>query len=225
MMKNYLRKISAKFLYPIFRRYQRRERRWKHGDIVVKIFPGVFHPGLFFSTRFMMEYLSTLELHHKRIHELGAGSGFLSVYCAKAGADVTASDINPSAVKNITENAAINHVDITVLQSDLYMNIPLQQFDIIIINPPYYIKKPANMDERAWFCGEDAEYFRGLFSSIRPYLNDDTQVLMVLSEDCRTDIISEIGSANGFSLNLQKTKKLITERNYIFRVSNKQTNA
>jgi release factor glutamine methyltransferase len=220
MLKKYLRKISAKVLYPIFRRYQRRERLWKHGDIEVKIFPGVFHPGLFFSTRFMMEYLSTLELHNKRIHELGAGSGLLSVFCSKAGANVTASDINPTAVRNVTENAAINHVDITVIQSDLYTNIPLQQFDIIIINPPYYMKNPANIDERAWFCGEDAEYFRGLFGSIRPYFNDDTQVLMVLSDDCRTDIISEIADANGFSLNLQKTKKLITEKNFIFRVSN-----
>jgi release factor glutamine methyltransferase len=70
MLKKYLRKISAKLLYPIFRRYQRKERLWKQGDITVKVYPGVFHPGLFFSTRFLMEYLSTLELHHKTVHEL-----------------------------------------------------------------------------------------------------------------------------------------------------------
>lgn len=225
MIKKYLRKISARLLYPLFRRYQRKEHLWKHGDIKVKVFPGVFHPGLFFSTRFLMEYLSTLELNQKAVHELGAGSGFLSVFCAKAGAKVTASDINPTAVKNVTENAAINQVEITVLQSDLYSNIPLQQFDIIIINPPYYMKKPANIDEQAWFCGEDAEYFRGLFGSIRPYLNDDSQVLMVLSDDCRTDIISEIANAHGFSLNLQKTKKLIAEKNYIFSIKNTQIQA
>jgi release factor glutamine methyltransferase len=87
------------------------------------------------------------------------------------------------------------------------------------------MKKPANIDEQAWFCGENGEYFRGLFSSIRPYLNDDTLVLMVLSDDCRTDIISEIADTFGFSLNLQKTKKLIAENNFIFRVCNKQIEA
>lgn len=223
-MKKYLRKISGWLLYPLYKIYQRKVRRWSRGDIHVQIFPGVFHPGFFFSTQFMVEYLATIALKDKKIHEPGAGSGFLSIYCAKAGGIVTASDINPVAVENIKKNAAINQVDLTVILSDLYQDIPAQQFDIIIINPPYFMKRPANLAEHAWFCGENAEYFYALFRNIRPFIHSETLILMVLSEDCRIDIITEIAETNGFYLHLQKVKKLIPEKNYIFSIRDKNIN-
>jgi len=77
--------------------------------------PGVFHPGLFFSTKLLIEYISEYDLNDKNILELGAGSGLISVYCAKLKANVTASDINPIAVENINQNAKLNSVNIKVV--------------------------------------------------------------------------------------------------------------
>ena len=53
---------------------------------------------------------------------------------------------------------------IRIIHSDLFDNIPLEAFDIIAINPPYYKKDPHAPAEYAWFCGKKGEYFERLFT-------------------------------------------------------------
>ena len=43
-----------------------------------------------------------------KVLEVGTGSGLIALHCAKAGADVTATDISPLAIKNIRMNALKN---------------------------------------------------------------------------------------------------------------------
>ncbi len=150
--------------------------------------PGVFHPGLFFSTKLLIEYISKYNLKDKNVLELGAGSGLISVYCAKLKANVTASDINPIAVENINQNEKLNSVNIKVVESDLFDRIETKEFNYIIINPPYYPKNPNNEEELAWFCGNDFQYFRKLFDQMGNYVNSDSKIIMVLSEDCDIEI-------------------------------------
>jgi len=47
----------------------------------------------------MIEALPPLQLRHKRVLDMGTGSGILGLYCALRGADVTASDIDDYAIK------------------------------------------------------------------------------------------------------------------------------
>src|SRR6218665_2258260 len=85
-------------LKPISAWYLSRTRIYKYDNISVRIHPGVFHPGLFFSTKLLLEYLKGQPIQEKHLLELGAGSGLISVVAAKRGARVTGSDINPTAI-------------------------------------------------------------------------------------------------------------------------------
>ncbi len=126
-------------LKPLSAWYLSRVRTYRFLDITVKVYPGVFHPGLFFSTKILLKYLSHLNLRGQRILELGAGTGLISIYCAKKNAaQTTASDISISAISNIKENAALNKATIQTVHSDLFEFISPDDFDIIIINPPFY---------------------------------------------------------------------------------------
>jgi release factor glutamine methyltransferase len=157
-------------------------------------------------------------LKSKTVFELGAGSGLISVYCAKQSASVTASDINPTAVENIHKNAELNNVKLEVIESDLFDGIEVRKFEYIIINPPYFPKNPKNEKELAWFCGNDFEYFKKLFAQINNYKTKETFALMILSEDCDLQRITSIANENHFSMNIVFQKKVFWETNYIFRI-------
>ena len=103
MRKNFKRIISF-FLVPLTRWYLRKERQYSYLGVTVKVFSGVFHPGLFYSTTFLINFLLAQKIRNKSLLELGCGTGLLSIISAKNGAVVTASDLSHQAIKNITSN-------------------------------------------------------------------------------------------------------------------------
>ncbi len=218
-MKSFLKKLLFPVLKSVYNIYSSKERSYSYKGINVRVMPGVFHPGLFFSTKLLIEYISKYDLNDKNVLELGAGSGLISVYCAKLKANVTASDINPIAVENINQNAKLNSVNIKVVESDLFDRIETKEFDYIIINPPYYPKNPNNEEEFAWFCGNDFQYFKKLFNQIGNYVNNDSKIIMVLSEDCDIEMIKKIGEQSHFIFTKCYEQKIWGEMNYIFEIS------
>jgi len=218
-MKSLLKKILFPVLKSVYNIYSSKERSYSYKGINVRVMPEVFHPGLFFSTKLLIEYISKYDLNDKNVLELGAGSGLISVYCAKLKATVTASDINPIAVENINQNAKLNSVNIKVVESDLFDRIETKEFDYIIINPPYYPKNPNKEEEFAWFCGNDFQYFRKLFAQIGNYINSDSKIIMVLSEDCDIEMIKKIGKQSAFIFTKCYEQKIWGEMNYIFEIS------
>lgn len=217
-MKKFLRKILFPFLSFFYKQYSSKERNYSYNGIKVKIFPGVFHPGLFFSTKLLIEYVSELSIKDKKVLELGAGSGLISIYCAKQNGVVTASDISVIAIENIKLNALSNNVLINIIKSDLFDGIEKQEFDFIIINPPYFPKDPKNESESAWFCGSDYQYFKKLFSQLSNYKTNNSIVLMILSEDCDINRIKSIAQENNFNFSLVFQKKVLWEENFIYRI-------
>ena len=199
--------------------YTRKEREFSYNDISVKVLPGVFHPGLFISTKVLLNFVNTLKFEGKTFLELGAGTGIISILAAKKGAVVYASDISSKAVENVKLNAAKNNVQINIFTSDLFNNIPDMQFDYIIINPPYYSRDPGEEEEYAWFCGSNFEYFKSLFNSLSNYISKDSKVFMILSEVCDIQKIKSIGMENEFIWKLKMKKQFWGEKNYIFEIS------
>ena len=163
-----------------------------------------------------------LSLENKRLLELGAGSGLIAIQAAKQGAVVTATDINPIAVKYLHSNSAQNNVTPEIIRSDLFVAIPGRSFDIIAINPPYYKKQPVTLQDYAWFCGENGEYFSGLFSQLADYIHDKTEIIMVLCDGCDIKMIETLASGNGFKLQLMLTKQNMLEKNFIFKIEKKE---
>ncbi len=217
-----LKRILFPVLSGIYKIYSSKIRKYKHKNLILKILPGVFHPGFFLSTKFLISHLEKFEIKNKKVLELGAGSGMISVYCSKRQAIVTASDISLSAIENIKLNAKLNNSDIRIIYSDLFDSIEQQQFDFIIINPPYFPKDPSSESEYAWFCGSEFQYFEKLFFQINDFLYSTTTALMVLSEDCEIERIKSIASKNNIEMNLMESKKILGEKNFIFQLQPKE---
>ncbi len=213
----YLKKISP-LLKRVYKAYASRQHQLTYKGLQITVLPSVFHPQIFLSTQIFAHFLDKQSLKDLKILELGAGSGTLSLLCARQGGFVTASDINPAAVDNVRLNATQNNLTITAIQSDLFNDLSGQQFDRILINPPYYPKDPAQDSEYAFYCGADFGYFKRLFSTVAQHLEDRQQskVWIILSEDCALERIALIARSNGWWMRLVWEEIVLGEKNYIF---------
>ena len=217
-MRAALKNIVAHTYKPFLEKYLSKKRIYTYGNIRLQIPPEVFHPGFFTSTQFLLQYIKKLKLQGKRFLELGAGNGLISIYAAKHDAKVTATDINPVAVEYLQINSVENKGRMNSILSDLFENIPAQQFDIIAINPPYYKKDPQTMPDHAWYCGEKGEFFFRLFSQLPGYVHANSEVIMVLCEGCDIKMIEEAAKENGFNLSCVQTKQSLIEKSFIYKI-------
>ncbi len=187
----------------------------------LKVYKHVFHPKLFFSTTYFYDFIKTQHLSNKSFLEIGCGSGILSLLALKKGAHVTAIDIDSKAIENTKLNFEKNFKEVsrvTILQSDLYDSLPKKKFDIIVINPPYYFKKPIHVGQQAWYCGENGEYFEKLFFGLSHYIHSTSIVYMILEENCEIDRIKKIAKKNNFVFHQCDERKIKWETNFIFKI-------
>lgn len=217
-MKKRLKNTISPFLQWWFKKHYSKTRVFKYQGIKITVVPGVFPPNFTISTRILLKYIDTLNLDGKTLLELGCGSGIISLLAAKKGAVVTASDINEKALEQLKVSAQKNKLKLKIVKSDLFNTIPETRFDYIIINPPYYPKKPKNVAEQAWYCGENFEYFQKLFEHLPLYLNSEVTAIMILSEDCDINQIKQI--AQNHKLTLTQVLQTINflETNYLFKL-------
>jgi release factor glutamine methyltransferase len=216
--KSLIKSLAFRILYPLSEKYLLKERSYRYKDITVTVFPGVFHPGFYFSTKLLLKYLEGIELNEKYILELGAGTGLISIYASKRGGFVTASDISLTAFYNIEKNTKMNDANVEVVHSDLFENVPQLRYDYIIINPPYYKKMPTTQKEFAWFGENDFQYFRRLFSQLGNFYFENTNIIMILSDEAETEMIKSIASEYRFLMTEIFQKKIWGEQNYLYSV-------
>jgi release factor glutamine methyltransferase len=217
-MQNFVRYLLARTYRPLLSRYLARVRSHTFRGITLQVPPEVFHPGFFFSTRFLVRYLDGVALNGKTFLELGAGSGLISMLASRRGATVTATDINPVAIRSLHANAQANKTALTIIRSDLFKDVPRQQFDVIAINPPYYKKDPVSHLDHAWYCGRNGAYFDRLFAQLSPYMNECSTVLMVLCDGCDRPMINELARQQGFLLRLVHERRNLVETNFIYQI-------
>jgi release factor glutamine methyltransferase len=218
-LRSAIKHIVAHTYKPWLVRYLSKTRTYNYGGIHLEIPPEVFHPGFFFSTRLLLNYIKQLPLEGKKFLEPGCGSGLISIYAAKKKAIVTATDINPIAVEFLKKNSRQNQVELNIIQSDLFQDIPEQSFDLLAINPPYYKKQPLTAIDYAWFCGENGEYFSNLFKGLHNYIHPASIVLMVLFDGCDMKMIENLADQNGFHLDCVLSKQNLLEKNFIFSIT------
>lgn len=216
--KSFFKSLVFRILYPVSEKYLSKERSYRYKDITILVFPGVFHPGLFFSTKILLKYLEKIELNQKYVLELGAGTGLISIFSAKRGGFITASDISLTAIYNMEKNVKMNDANVEVIHSDLFDDIPHKRYDYIIVNPPYYKKTPTSEKEFAWFGGDDFQYFRKLFSQLGNNFYENTNLIMVLSDETDLDMIKSIAAEYKFSMNEVFHKKMWGENHFVFNI-------
>lgn len=208
----------AKTYKPLLVKYLSRTRKYRYKKLELDIAPGIFHPGFFFSTQLLLQYISKMQLQKKEFLELGCGSGLISMVAAGKGAKVTATDINPLAVEWLQTNCHRNKLEATVFQSDLFCNMANKKFDIIAINPPYYKKEPLTIQDHAWFCGRHGAYFNKLFKTMGDHIHAGTEILMVVFDGCDMDMINGFAAENQFVLKAVSAKRNLLEKNFIYKI-------
>jgi len=101
--------------------------------VEVKVSEGVYAPA---EDTFMIAKHMPRDLKGKKVLDLGCGSGMLAIVAAINGGEVTASDINPTALKDTIRNSEHYDVKIKTVKSDLFEKIK-DKYDLIVFNPPY----------------------------------------------------------------------------------------
>ncbi len=74
------------------------------------------------------------------ILDLGCGYGVIGIWAAKLAGErnVVMCDSDPKAVEMSKRNAALNNLDIEVIQSDGVDGLSRKDFTLILSNPPYH---------------------------------------------------------------------------------------
>ncbi len=217
-----VRNVIKRLVFPVLSKWYERKndkpQNYNHRGLDILVLPEVFHPKYFLSTDILLDFILTKDIEGKKVLELGAGSGFISFYLAKnKGALVTASDINPKAIEGLKLNSESLKVKLDIVQSNLFEKIDLSVFDFVLINPPYYPKNPDSMRYVAFYCGEDFDYFKKLFSALA-FMKQETNVFMILSQDCEIEIITQLANNQNLAMHEVFRTKKKGEMNFIFNI-------
>jgi len=197
-------------------KYWLNQRAKKHvttrvAGLDLEVFPGVFHPKYFGSSAILANFISSLgingSLHQKSFLEIGCGSGVVALCAARAGAEVTAIDINPDAVRCTLANAARNGLRATVREGDLLSSVAGEAFDVIAWNPPFLPGEPKSAAEAAFYGGPNFDVIRRFVSSARSHLKPNGAVYTILSSDIAIEPIEQMFRDSGFAVSRAHSKR------------------
>jgi len=162
------------------------------------ILPDVFNPVLFRTGEILARAMAALSIQSADALDLGAGSGIVAVFAARAGARVVAVDANPSAVRCAKINALLNGFDdrIEVRLGDLFDPVSGQRFDYVFFNPPFYRGQPKDHLDMAWRGEKVLERF---VAGLGEHLTAKGQAVIVLSTDGDWRAALDALAANGFA--------------------------
>ena len=127
------------------------------------VLPDVFNPAIFRTSELLTRVVDLHVRRNCRVLDLGTGTGVAAIRAAIRGAQVTAVDVNPEAVRCARINVLLNHVDdrVEVRHGDLFAPVAGERFDRVLCNPPFFRGLPENQRDAAWrsedfldrFCG------------------------------------------------------------------------
>jgi release factor glutamine methyltransferase len=203
-----LRRFVHPLLFRLWSKFVKdRELVTRSDGFAIKVLPTVFHPSFFGSSRIFAKYLVTTGLSGKRFLDLGTGSGIIGLYAARAGAMVTAVDINPRAVECASENASRAGLRLDCRQSDLFSSLAEEKFDVIAWNPPFFPKRVESPAQAAFNAGAGYEVISAFAHGVREHLAPDGRAFLVLSMDLDMSEWSRIFGNAGLRLDVRCTKR------------------
>ena len=117
-----------------------------------------FHPEVYEPAEDTFQLIESVEVKEgDTVLEIGTGCGIVALECARIGAEVICSDLNPHAVKLAKRNYLTNKSSlkgsVEIRQGDLFSVLNKdERFDVIIFNPPYLPTQPEDrMGGTGWF--------------------------------------------------------------------------
>lgn len=170
----------------------------------------VYDPG---EDSFLLKnYISEIDLEEKNALDMGTGSGIIALEMAKKGAEVTAIDINPEAIEEVSRKAEEEELEIKVKESNLFENLE-EKFDLIVFNPPYLPGEKGVGDEEIWRGGEKGiELTERFLDETDNYLTEEGYALLILSSRAEYRSVVE-----DYNLEIVESEDLWFETLYIAR--------
>lgn len=170
-------------------------------------------------TYLMEKALAKYSLNGKKVLEIGTGSGYLSIFCAKRDAKVTAIDINNKAITYAKGKASTEKLDINFFQSNLFEKIDSKKkFDIIFFNPPYLVSD--NLDYLALDGGKKGrEVIDKFLKGFDKYLSKDGFALLLHTDKNDLKQTKEILKKKGFNFKIVAKQHLFFEELYVLEIN------
>ena len=189
------------------------KKSFHFNDIIIEINDKVYDPCE--DTFLLIESIRIKK--NDFVFEIGTGCGIISLECARIGAKVISSDINPYAIqtakKNFFNNMSKLKGKIEFRQGDLFSVLKKdEKFDVIIFNPPYLPTKPKDkIGKPGWIDialngGYDGlQLTKRFIKSINIYLKKTGIAYFVFSSLSDRDVIENYISKFGLDFEIIKS--------------------
>ncbi len=173
---------------------QSRPARFLIDGLTIDAPAGIYHPAPDSSSEFFIRNLREMKSDRiKSVLEIGAGCGAISLYiAARWNASILASDISPAAVESIKRNAALNGLQIDVVESDMFERIPKQKFDLIIFNAPLIDKMPENAIEQYSLCDPNGVITRSYLRGSKRFLDKNGVAIVSICRNSAYEVLNEV---------------------------------
>lgn len=182
-------------------------------EMQIDVDSGVYHPYVGSSTYFIGQDLMKLVKDSDNVLDMGCGSGALAILSVVHGASsAIAVDASKSAC-----NCAINNINalnlshrIRVINSDLFENIPEQEFDLIVFNAPLLHAEPiasvTNPDLNRMAIDFNGELLIKFVEEAKDYVRIGGRIVVLVSNIGHraavkkiTETMSEMGKVEALS--------------------------
>lgn len=175
----------------------------RSADLEIVVLPQVFSPAYFTDSEWFATEIAKLAAG-RRLLDIGTGTGIVALVAARAGANVTATDINPYAVANAQQNFAVLELSAEIVEGDVYAAIaPDAVFDVVFWNHPFNLGKNPDEDLLS-LCGFDYEYrgIRKFIGEARPHLAPGGRLVLGSSTFAEVGLIEQIAKENKFDVDI-----------------------
>lgn len=175
-------------------------------------------------TELTLKEIKKLNLANPKILDLCTGSGAigLTLKSLLPSSEVTLSDISKDALMVANKNKNELNLDVNIIESDLFKNIP-GKFDVIISNPPYVMtnetlpKDVLYEPHLALYSGpKGIDHIEEIFKNIKSHLNNKYLIALEINEKSESDITNLIKTYFEKNINYKFMKDLAGKTRYLF---------
>ncbi len=181
-----------------------------------------------YETEYLIELtlkeIKKMNLANPKILDLCTGSGAigLTLKSLLPSSEVTLSDISKDALMVANKNKNELNLDVNIIESDLFKNIP-GKFDVIISNPPYVMtnetlpKEVLYEPHLALYSGpKGIDHIEEIFKNIKSHLNNKYLIALEINEKSEPDITNLIKTYFEKNINYKFMKDLAGKTRYLF---------
>lgn len=181
-----------------------------------------------YETEYLIELtlkeIKKMSLANPKILDLCTGSGAIGLTLKNLlpSSEVTLSDISKDALMVANKNKNKLNLDVNIIESDLFKNIP-GKFDVIISNPPYVMtNEPLPKDvlyepHLALYSGpKGIDHIEEIFKNIKSHLNNKYLIALEINEKSEPDITNLIKTYFEKNINYKFMKDLAGKTRYLF---------